>query len=178
LFGTWFGPEPGVTAAPKIDTVKADGFVLAKKVEKDDCVRRAAANPPMDSPPTSPMRSTRVGQPPHRWQKVARRRYQETPSASLLMRPSRAGASLLSPHLPRTVAPPTSPGISSLEPKAPPRVAASASAWYQHHRWAILRVSRWHGGVSTTLLWEKASLAAATALPCPSGQRSEERRGG
>ena len=45
---------------PYTDTLRFDGLVLAKYVEKDDWVRRAADNAPMATPPTNPIKSTRA----------------------------------------------------------------------------------------------------------------------
>jgi hypothetical protein len=41
-------------------TVRSGGFVLARNVENDDWVRRAAAIAPIPRPPTNPMRRTKV----------------------------------------------------------------------------------------------------------------------
>ena len=63
---------------PYTVTVRFDGLVLAKYVENDDWVRRAADNAPMAMPPTNPIKRTRTRQPPRRRRKLARNRYDAT----------------------------------------------------------------------------------------------------
>jgi hypothetical protein len=49
-------PSAGFHSA--VARLRLDGLVLARKVGKEDSVRRAAAKAPKERPPTSPISST------------------------------------------------------------------------------------------------------------------------
>ena len=49
-------PSAGFHSA--VARLRLDGLVLARKVGKEDSVRRAAARAPMERPPTSPISKT------------------------------------------------------------------------------------------------------------------------
>ncbi len=49
-------PSAGFHSA--VASLRLDGLVVARKVGKEDSVRRAAARAPIDSPPTSPISRT------------------------------------------------------------------------------------------------------------------------